>query len=652
MRRRPRFPDLAGRVEWDAILTWAIGFGLVVLLGLEGGGFDPLVHDQVGIALWWVIAIGVLVGALPRLGPGRTAAVGLALFAAFVAWTALSLAWTESSERTVADLARVLSYLAILVLAVFLRAGSEPRRLLGALAAAIAVISLVALLSRLHPSWFPAAGETAGFLEGSRERLSYPLDYWNGLGALIAIGLPILIHVAATARAVAARALAAAALPALGLALFFTLSRGGIAAAGIALLAYLALAHDRVAKLPALVTGGLGAGLLIALAAERDALRHGLDTAAAHSEGDEMILIGLAVCAVVALIQVAIAIAGRGGRRPAWTVPSRAHSSLALGAVLVALVAGAVAVDAPGRASDAVDEFKSGDNAGFGTGRLNSFAGESRYALWRSAIDQNATEPLLGTGSGTFAYWWDRDAAGTEAVQDAHSLYLQTLGELGVVGLLILLAFVATVLAAGVLALLGSEPERRSTLAAALAASLAFLLTAAVDWSWQLPVLAAVFMLLAATLSMAPGDWPAARAALSRWPARLAIVAVAIVAIAVPLASTTLVRESRADVRAGDLEAALEKARSARRVEPAAATPRLQEALVLELQGELSPAASAAREATKREATNWRTWLVLSRIEAELGRTDRALSAYRRAKSLKPLSPLFERAEEEARSRR
>ena len=54
----------------------------------------------------------------------------------------------------------------------------------------------------------------------------------------------------------------------------------------------------------------------------------------------------------------------------------------------------------------------------------------------------------------------------------------------------------------------------------------------------------------------------------------------AIVAIAIPLASTSLVRQSEADARAGDLSGALAAARSAQNAQPGAATPRLQQALV------------------------------------------------------------------------
>ena len=650
MRPQPRNADFVSRIEWDAVVTWLLGFGLVAFLGFEGGGYDPLIHDQVGIGLWWVLLVGVLVGALPRVGPSRLALIALGMLAAFVIWMALSLIWTESAERTSADLARTLSYLGIFSLALSVRAPRETQRLVSAVAAAIALIGVLALLSRLHPAWFPGADQTARFLADSRERLSYPINYWNGLGAFLAIGFPLLLQIAAGAKTVLVRALAAAAMPALALAIFFTLSRASIAAAAVAVAVFVALAADRVPKLATLVSTGIGGGILIALAAGRDELRHGLTNAAAHSQGDELLLIGLLVCGLVGLVQAAISYALISGRRPRWTVPSRQQSLIALGVVAVVLVVGAIAVDAPGRTANAIDEFKGGGNAGTGTSRLNSFAGESRYALWKSAIAENGTAPLIGTGSGTFEFWWDRDAAGTEAVHDAHSFYLQTLGELGILGLLLLLGFVALVLGGGTVITLRAGPTERSQLAAALAGCAAFFLAAAVDWTWQIPALPAAALLLAAALVMAPRSLAGSEALLRRLPLRLALAVgalVAIVATAIPLASSSLIRDSESEVRTGELSAALADARSAENVQPDAATPRLQQALVLEIQGDLPAAAAAARAATERESTNWRTWLVLSRIEAERGRVDPAVSAYREAKSLNPLSPLFDRSADE-----
>src|ERR1044072_3538609 len=148
------------RVDWGAVATWLLGFGLVTYLGLEGGGYDPLVHDPGGIAIWVVLLGGWPVPARPRRRLPALAWPALALLAAFAVWTALSLGWTESAERTSADVARIAGYLGAFALALFCASSPNPRRLVEGGAAGIALVALIALLSRLHPSWFPTAHET------------------------------------------------------------------------------------------------------------------------------------------------------------------------------------------------------------------------------------------------------------------------------------------------------------------------------------------------------------------------------------------------------------------------------------------------------------------------------------------------------------
>lgn len=637
--------ELARRIDWGGVWTWLFCFGLIAYLGLKGGGYDPLVHDQVGIAVWWVVLAGVLAGALPNRRPGTLALAGLGLLAAFVAWTALSLTWTESVEKTSADLARVAGYLAVFALALLARDREGARRVVAAVAAGIVFIAAIALLSRLHSAWFPAADQTAQFLTGNRERLSYPLHYWNGLAALIAIGAPLVLHLATRAGSPLWRAAAAAALPLMALTAFFTLSRGGIAAAVIALVVFVALTSDRLALAPALALSGLGSLVLILAASSRDALQDGLLNATAESQGDSLLLIVVLVCAAVGVLQAAIVLGLRDRERPAWTRVSRRNALVALGiGLLVALVV-ASAAGAPGRASDAWAEFREKSSPGKGTERLGSAAGQNRYQLWSAAVKENASEPLTGTGSGTFEYWWARHADVEEIVRDTHSLYLQTLGELGIVGLALLAAFLALVLGGGCAVLLAAGPLERSALAAAVAGCVAFCIAATFDWMWQLPVLPVALLLLAAALLTGGRSDPAGPRGIPI-PARLAVAAVvlaAIVAIAIPLASTSLVRSSEAEAREGDLAGALEEARTAQNVQPGTASPRLQQALVLEQQGELPAAAEAARAASEREPTNWRTWLVLSRIEAEDGQAAAAVRDYREARSLNPLSSLFDR---------
>ena len=76
-------------------------------------------------------------------------------------------------------------------------------------------------------------------------------------------------------------------------------------------------------------------------------------------------------------------------------------------------------------------------------------------------------------------------------------------------------------------------------------------------------------------------------------------------------------------------------------MQPYAATPRLQRALVLEQAGALARAAAAARAATVQEPTNWRTWFTLARIDARRGEAAAAVQSLRHARRLNPRSPLM-----------
>jgi tetratricopeptide (TPR) repeat protein len=171
-----------------------------------------------------------------------------------------------------------------------------------------------------------------------------------------------------------------------------------------------------------------------------------------------------------------------------------------------------------------------------------------------------------------------------------------------------------------------------------------------VDWMWELAVLPAVFLALAAVV-VAGGIEVARPRRRSRSTSfvrhhgeRLAIAALsvaALIAISLPLASAAAIQRSQDEVAGGDLDGALADAREAVAVQPYAAAPRIQEALVLEEQGRLAPAAAAARDATRRESANWSNWLILSRLEARTGHARASLEAYRKARSLNPGSGIF-----------
>jgi predicted Zn-dependent protease len=107
------------------------------------------------------------------------------------------------------------------------------------------------------------------------------------------------------------------------------------------------------------------------------------------------------------------------------------------------------------------------------------------------------------------------------------------------------------------------------------------------------------------------------------------------------MATVRAVRESQAAASGGDPAQALADARTAVSLQPGAASAQIQLALVLEQQGRVRHALTAAVAATRDEPDNWSGWLVVSRLEAEAGNPSASLAAYRRSRSLNPRSPLF-----------
>src|SRR3954466_8699342 len=89
-----------------ALGAWVVGFALVAYLAFSNGGYDTVVRNQVGVAVWWLVLVGalpaVLPGRIPRAGWGAGGPAG-----AFVAWTVLSTGWSESAERSWGDAGKV-----------------------------------------------------------------------------------------------------------------------------------------------------------------------------------------------------------------------------------------------------------------------------------------------------------------------------------------------------------------------------------------------------------------------------------------------------------------------------------------------------------------------------------------------------------------
>jgi O-antigen ligase len=128
--------------------------------------------------------------------------------------------------------------------------------------------------------------------------------------------------------------------------------------------------------------------------------------------------------------------------------------------------------------------------AGHPTGWLT---GNIRWTFWRAALDDYRGHPVLGSGAGDFGHYWGFHRTTTKlGALDAHSLYLESLEELGPVGLALVLAFVGTVLQAAWRARPGS--------ALAAGGFAVWVVHAGFDWDWELPAVTLPAVLLAATV--------------------------------------------------------------------------------------------------------------------------------------------------------
>jgi hypothetical protein len=642
-------------VDAAAVATWTSAFAIVLYLSLRNGGYDTIVRSQVGVAVWWVLLLTALAGILPaRIGRAGWVAIGL--LAAFAAWSALAVAWSGNVESTVLELGRLAAYLGILVLAVSLQGQTAIRHTVNGLACAIGVLTVLAVLSRVHPQAFPPDHYFQFLGAASSRKLSYPLNYWNALAALVAIGAPLLLAVAVGARTIAGRALAAATLSIAALCLYLTISRGGVLELGLGLAVFLIVAPRRLDAAATLFASGAGAIVVVSAASRRAAVTAGLPTATEMHQGTQLLVLTVIVGTGVALLQVAIALTQRHFDRPALLAPGRratAQRGLALVAVGAAI---AVAAGAPGRVTHAWHNFKQpsgvvtpGSESSVFT-RLSAANGNSRYQFWQAALHANATNPWVGIGPGTFRFWWAEHPTAPGFVLNAHSLYFETLAETGIIGLCLLAGLLLWFVAVAAHRLLRAPPDERLWIAAALSGFSAFLAAAALEWVWQLAAIAAAAMFLGAAMVAGRGrdgepavDLDTGMATTGRVAPRAALAALAVVALAavlVPMAGTVAVANSRAAAARGDLTEAYRDSVVAARLQPYAETPRLQEALVLEATGELGPAAAAARAATTRGSTDSAAWLTLARIDARRGATSSALAELHRARLLAPGSAL------------
>ena len=595
---------------------------MVVPLAAADGGYFSTSWGWAAVPFAWVAGLALVLR--HRIRIQALEVVFLAALGGLTAWVALSLLWSKDFPQTMLELERAIVYLTGTAAAVLVLRRRAVPWLVAGLATGVACVCAYSLATRVFPS---AVGPQVIAVN----RLQTPIGYWNALGIFSAIGTLLLAGLAARARWLPGRALAAAATVVCVTTLYFTFSRGSWLAlfAGIVV----ALAADpRRAQLSvaflALAPFSAAAVWLASRSAALVDLNRPLAQATSDGHRIAFAVVLLALGAAGATLLLAVA-ADRW--RPSRTARVAYLGTIAF-ALLVVIGIGLAHYGGPAAAARrAWHSFRGAPvQVGVGqslNGRLFSLSNSGRINLWKAAWHDATSHPIVGSGPGTYEQYWYAHRTDPQTVRDAHSLYLETLAEAGIVGFAMLVALL-------VLPLIAFVRLRARRLAPVLgAAYVAFLVHAAVDWDWEIPAVALLALLVGVGLLVLGRDRGSFRVGTR---ARVALAALVLVPVAGFSTYTYIGNRqlsSAADAaRRGDWKRAATDAREAISWSPWASTPWHVLAAADAAVGRRRQAVLDMRHAVALSPLDWTLWYDLGNVSVGTERRQ----AYARARQLNP----------------
>jgi len=611
------------RGDWlDAMPAALVATGAVVGLVSAQGGYFATSWGWTSTALLWVVGLWAVANG--RTDAGRLDVAFVGLLTLLLGWVALSIAWSVAPALTVLEVQRVLVLVAGVGAVLVLAQRRHVSWLIGSALLAIVSVSTYALATRLFPEHLGSYDPIAGY------RLSEPLGYWNGLGILSAMGLLVATGVVADAPGVRVRVLAGSSTVALATTLYFTYSRGAWLALAIGAAIVLVASPHRLRAIGATIAVGLPAAAGVLVASRFQALTtKASDLSSAADDGRRLALLLVALSLVGALTGLLVHVVDtrvafpRAARLAATGV--LVAGTLAVAALVVARFGSPVTM-----AERAWDSFAAPPPVETTdlNSRLFSFSSNGRVELWSAAWDVSRDHPALGSGAGSFERLWQARGDSTQRVRDAHGLYIETLGELGPLGLALLVAALATPLA-------GALVSRRTAMVPAVTGAYgAFLVHAGVDWDWELAGLTLAGLLLGCILVVSARGGPTGLLP-SSWRAALgAAAAVASLAAIVGGLGSSALAHSKSSTDRGDVADAVQEANRARQLMPWSGKPWLYHGEALLATGDRQGAVASFRRSLEIDDRDWVTWLDLA--IATDGADRRAALA--RARSLYPRS--------------
>lgn len=581
-------------------------------------------HGSIAAGSWlpYSMAIALLAATVLVAGvaarPSRTAAAGISGLAGLGVWAIVSLAWAPSPSLARDEGLLTLTYALVLGIAT-VTLWTEDRRVaaLGAIAAlsgGLAVAAASVLIWGENP--------LSHYFEG---RLAFPINYVNATGSLFAVGFwPALLLAARRDGNVVGRALALGGAVGSLAGCLMTQSKGAVLGLLVATVFVLAVAPSRLRLVVPLALSGATAALAFGRLTEPFRVPGAEAVRRAGAASMSLVVFSVFVGLSYALVDDHVRIRRRTSRLFGIGLLAASVAAVAIG-----FAAFVVKVGDPG--DWVVEKWQLAHTY---TGREGARSthllqvGSNRFDFWRVTVDEFQRHPVLGDGARGFGPAYLIYGRSVETPRRAHSLPLEALGELGIVGFALLLLGVGAPLVVAFRRTLRQD----AVAVAALGGALAWLVQASVDWTWTFPAdtLPAI-VLLGVGASAREGVGPVS-ARLARGVAALAVL-VAVLAFAPPWLASRYTERAIAGRSQADLD-------RARFFDPLSTQP-LFAALAVEPPAEAIP---ELEEAVRKEPRIATTHYVLGLAYLRLGRKADSRRQLRAALKLQPDEQLIESA--------